>query len=108
STPTAPIAKAPTVKSPSADPGPASTPTPVATAERKQPFEPTRIVQAPAAPAPTPPIPPAPVTPPSPPAMPTPKVTPAPNGSRLISLDFKDAHVVNLLPILGARRQVGR
>jgi type IV pilus assembly protein PilQ len=102
STPTASIAKAATVKSPSADPGPASTPTPVATAERKQPFEPTRIVQAPAAPAPTAPIPPAPVTPPSPPAMPTPKVTPAPNGSRLISLDFKDADVVNLLRILAA------
>jgi type IV pilus assembly protein PilQ len=46
---------------------------------------PVRVAQAPAAPAPPPP----------PPA-------PAPSGPRLISLDFKDADVVNLLRILAA------
>jgi type IV pilus assembly protein PilQ len=64
--------------------------------------EPTRVAQAPAAPAPTAPIPTAPVTPPSPPAMPAAPAAPAQNGSRLISLDFKDAEVVNLLRILAA------
>src|SRR4029453_17145571 len=67
SSPTASIAKAATVKSPSADPGPASTPTPVAAAERKQPFQPARSAPAPAAPAPTAPTPPPPRAPPPPP-----------------------------------------
>jgi len=55
--------------------------------------EPVRVAQAPAAPAPTAPVPAAPAPPPPPPAQ---------NGSRLISLDFKDADVVNLLRILAA------
>jgi type IV pilus assembly protein PilQ len=72
----------------------------VAAAEAKRSIEPPRISQAPAAPAPTAPIPPAPVTPPPPPVAAPPTGTP--NGSRLISLDFKDADVVNLLRILAA------
>jgi len=52
---------------------------------------PVRIAQAPAPP-------PAPVAPPAPPAG---RVT-STNGRRLISLDFKDADVVNLLRILAA------
>jgi type IV pilus secretin PilQ/predicted competence protein len=52
--------------------------------------EPLRVAQAPTAP---PPLPAAPAPPPPPPAQ---------NGSRLISLDFKDADVVNLLRILAA------
>jgi type IV pilus secretin PilQ/predicted competence protein len=68
--------------------------------------EPVQVAQAPTAPAPPPaapaPPPAAPVTPPPPPAMPAPTATPAANGSRLISLDFKDADVVNLLRILAA------
>jgi len=52
--------------------------------------EPLRVAQAPAAPAP---LPAAPAPPPPPPAQ---------NGARLISLDFKDADVVNLLRILAA------
>ena len=63
--------------------------------------EPVQVAQAPVAPAPAPPTA-APVTPPPPPAMPAPTATPAANGSRLISLDFKDADVVNLLRILAA------
>jgi len=73
---------------------------PAASGEAKTP-EPMRVAQAPAAPAPTAPAPPAPAkpaTPPPPPAMPA---APA-NGPRLISLDFKDADVVNLLRILAA------
>src|SRR6185436_10812627 len=58
--------------------------------------EPVRTAQAPAAPAPTAPAPAAPTAPPPPPAP------PAQNGPRLISLDFKDADVVNLLRILAA------
>jgi type IV pilus assembly protein PilQ len=54
-----------------------------------------QVAQArPTTPAPTPAPPPAPVVP-APPA-------PVTNGSRLISLDFKDADVVNLLRILAA------
>jgi type IV pilus assembly protein PilQ len=55
--------------------------------------EPVRVAQAPAAPTPAAPA--APAPPPPPPA-------PAPSGPRLISLDFKDADVVNLLRILAA------
>jgi type IV pilus assembly protein PilQ len=54
--------------------------------------EPPRVAQAPAAPAPTTAV----------PAAPTPPPPPAQNGARLISLDFKDADVVNLLRILAA------
>jgi type IV pilus assembly protein PilQ len=57
-----------------------------------------RVAQAPRAPAPAPAAP-AMVAPPAP-------VMPAPaNGARLISLDFKDADVVNLLRILAAESQ---
>ena len=53
-----------------------------------------QIAQAPAAP-----VPPAPTAPP----QPAPSITPSPTGgARLISLDFKDADVVNLLRILAA------
>ncbi len=69
---------------------------PAASGETKAP-EPLLVAQAPAAPAPTAPVP---ATPP-PPAMPAPPAAPA-NGARLISLDFKDADVVNLLRILAA------
>jgi type IV pilus assembly protein PilQ len=65
---------------------PAESPTPIAQAA------PT----APAAP-PAPPVPPAPAAPRAPAA-----VTSAPANGRLISLDFKDADVVNLLRILAA------
>jgi type IV pilus secretin PilQ/predicted competence protein len=99
--PAAPGAKAPAVKPPSEDPAAPPTPT-TAAVDGKGPLEPTRVAQAPAAPAPTAPIPPATATPPSPPAMPPQAGKPAPNGSRLISLDFKDADVVNLLRILAA------
>jgi len=87
-------ATTPAGKTPSAggDAPPASTAT-------SQPSERTRVAQATTAPAPTAPIPAPAVTPPPPPAMPA---SPAPNGSRLISLDFKDADVVNLLRILAA------
>jgi type II secretory pathway component GspD/PulD (secretin) len=56
----------------------------------------TRIAQA--APAPPPP---APVSPPAPSQAPSP-APPAPGGTKLISLDFRDADVVNLLRILAA------
>jgi type IV pilus secretin PilQ/predicted competence protein len=92
-----PVAKAPAVKTPASDSETASTTTPTAAVAGQLP-EPTRVAQAPAAPAPTAPIPAAPSTP----AMPSAPVAPAPNGSRLISLDFKDADVVNLLRILAA------
>ncbi len=36
------------------------------------------------------------------PSAPPPATTPAPNGSKLITLEFKDADVINLLRILGA------
>jgi type IV pilus assembly protein PilQ len=85
------------VKTPTSDSTSASTPAAVV----KPRPEPTRIVQAPAAPAPTAPIPAAPATPPPPPAKPSAPAAPS-NGSRLISLDFKDADVVNLLRILAA------
>jgi type IV pilus assembly protein PilQ len=93
----APAAKPATPKAPPAAASPASGP--AASGEAKAP-EPVRIAQAPAAPAPTAPAP-APATPPPPPAMPAPTAAPA-NGARLISLDFKDADVVNLLRILAA------
>jgi type IV pilus assembly protein PilQ len=64
----------------------AKAPAPVVAAEVK-PVEPPRIAQAPAAPAA-----PAPVM----------QAPPVPSGPRLISLDFKDADVVNLLRILAA------
>jgi type IV pilus secretin PilQ/predicted competence protein len=92
-----PAAKPATPKAPpvAATASPASGP--AASGEAKAP-EPMRVAQAPAAPAPTAP---APATPPPPPAMPAPPAAPA-NGARLISLDFKDADVVNLLRILAA------
>jgi type IV pilus assembly protein PilQ len=63
-------------------------PAPAGAAAEVRPAEPLRVAQAPAAPAP----PPA-------PAVQAPAV---PAGPRLISLDFKDADVVNLLRILAA------
>src|SRR5947209_1539928 len=67
----------------------ATEPAPAAAAQAA-PAEPARVAQAPAAPA----------TPPAPaPVLQAPPVT---NGARLISLDFKDADVVNLLRILAA------
>ncbi len=73
---------------------PAAAAAPAPRAPEAKPTEPVRVAQAPAAPAPT-----APIAPPPPPAPPAP---PASNGPRLISLDFKDADVVNLLRILAA------
>jgi type IV pilus assembly protein PilQ len=75
-------------------PAPAAKPAAPAVAEAKPEAKtaaPAQIAQAPAAPA----APPAPVAPAP--------ISPAPtNGARLISLDFKDADVVNLLRILAA------
>jgi type IV pilus assembly protein PilQ len=61
---------------------------PASSAEVKPP-EPMRVAQVPTA---------VPATPPPPP----PAAPPVPDGPRLISLDFKDADVVNLLRILAA------
>src|SRR5688572_3654763 len=89
STPVPPPAK-PTV-SPQATPAPAAPPQPApAPIVTATPTPSVRIAQAPA-------------TPPRP-AAPAPAVTPSqvPETQRLISLDFKDADVVNLLRILAA------
>jgi len=98
----APAAKpAPKAPAPKAAAKPAAPPAkpvaPAVVAEAKPeapPAEPARIAQAPAAPA----APPAPMAPPAPIVQ----APPAGNGARLISLDFKDADVVNLLRILAA------
>src|SRR6185436_11680091 len=89
------------VQAPVAKPAPrviaaAPAPRPVEAKPEPKVTDPVRTAQAPAAPAPTAPAPAVPAPPPPPPA-PT-----AQNGSRLISLDFKDADVVNLLRILAA------
>src|ERR1700730_7822543 len=88
--------------------------TPLTTAEPQPVLAPIRIAQAPApgpppAPAPTPAPSQAPpsMPPPPPPPPPTPSLPPMPSGQvpssgKLISLDFKDADVVNLLRILSA------
>jgi type IV pilus assembly protein PilQ len=94
--------------------------TPLATAEPEPAPEPMKIAQAPApgppaAPGPRPAPRPAPLSgpPPAPPAPPAPSILPmpgtpgissgqAPSGEKLISLDFKDADIVNLLRILSA------
>jgi type IV pilus assembly protein PilQ len=95
-TPAAPPAAKPAPKAATAPKAPAASPaSSAADAKPAEPktSEPARVAQAPAAPAPAAPAVPAP--PPPPPA-------PAPSGPRLISLDFKDADVVNLLRILAA------
>ena len=70
------------------------TPAPLPAVEPRAAPAPARIAQAgPAAPPPTPPL--APGPPPTPSGQ-------APLGGKLISLDFKDADVVNLLRILAA------
>jgi len=63
-----------------------------------------QVAQAPAPPVPAPPATAAPVPPaPTAPPLRAPVITPSPTGGpRLISLDFKDADVVNLLRILAA------
>lgn len=88
--PKATPAPAPTAKpaAPKATTSAAASPASSSGQEAKSP-EPVKIAQAPAGPAP--------VTPPPPPPAP-----PASDGPRLISLDFKDADVVNLLRILAA------
>ncbi len=110
-----PTASSARLAEPSAPTPPAAKPTPKASAASKAPAasaaaspasrpadakptetktaEPVRVAQAPAGPAPTAPAPAVPAPPPPP---------PAPSGPRLISLDFKDADVVNLLRILAA------
>jgi type IV pilus assembly protein PilQ len=88
--PAAVPAKAP-AKAPVRAAAPAGAPkatAPVTAAAEVKPATPVQVAQAPAAPAP--------VTPAQPPAP------PAPAGPRQISLDFKDADVVNLLRILAA------
>ena len=90
----APAAKPATPKAPPAAAAAAPAPGPAASGADKAP-EPMRVAQAPAAPAPTAPAPATPPPPPAPPAAPA-------GGPRLISLDFKDADVVNLLRILAA------
>jgi type IV pilus assembly protein PilQ len=107
--PAAPKAPAP-AKPNGSTPAGQSKPAPTET----KPAQPLAVAQAPAAPATGTPTTPAPAT--AAPTTPTP-VTPAPatpapaplvqppaavNGQRLISLDFKDADVVNLLRILAA------
>ncbi len=81
-----PVAAKPVAPKPVAAGKPATS---LAAAQAK-PAEPARIAQAPA--APSTPVAPAPVL----------QAPPATNGSRLISFDFKDADVVNLLRILAA------
>src|SRR5439155_6595581 len=119
----APAAPAPraaaklTTPSPSAAPrSPAGAPKPPAAVSETAPSDPTRIAQVPTpaqAPPPAPAAPPSPAQVPQPaptaPAAPPAAIAPTPvalppvtNGSRLISLDFKDADVVNLLRILAA------
>jgi type II secretory pathway component HofQ len=93
--PTSPQAKAPATDKPAGEPK-AQVKAPVAKPAQ------ARVAQAPRPAAPAPPAPAAPVAPVAPAAPPAP-VMPAPaNGQRLISLDFKDADVVNLLRILAA------
>ena len=104
-TPVAAAKPAPAAKpaAPKAPPAAATAPpasSPATSGEGRSP-QPMRIAQAPAAPAPTAPAPAVPAPPPPPPAIPTPPTAPT-NGARLISLDFKDADVVNLLRILAA------
>jgi len=98
-----PASKPPTAKAPAPKPARAAAakPAPPAVAAEPmpapaevKPAEPAVVAQAPAAPAT-----PAPVTPAPAPVVQAP---PATNGQRLISLDFKDADVVNLLRILAA------
>jgi len=119
-TPAAPAPRAAaklTTPSPSAAPrSPAGAPKPPAAVAETAPSDPTRIAQVPTpaqAPPPAPAAPPSPAQVPQPaptaPAAPPAAVAPTPvalppvtNGSRLISLDFKDADVVNLLRILAA------
>src|SRR5262245_43559364 len=79
--------------------------TPKAEAAKPDPMQPPTTRGEAAAPMPAPPqvaqaqVPPAPTAPP----QPAPVIQPAPGGGpRLISLDFKDADVVNLLRILAA------
>ena len=85
--------------------------TPLTTAEPEPATAPLKIAQAPPpgpAPAPGPRPAPRPATPPpAPPPPPAPGAPPMPSGrapgeSKLISLDFKDADIVNLLRILSA------
>ena len=80
----APTAKPAAPKSPAS----AAAASPASSPEVKAP-EPMRVAQAPTS---------VPATPPPPP----PAAPPVPDGPRLISLDFKDADVVNLLRILAA------
>jgi type IV pilus secretin PilQ/predicted competence protein len=103
SEPAAPAAPATAAPAPAAPKAPAAAakapvvpkaPAPVAQAEVK-PTEPVQIAQAPAAPAPAPAA-------PAPAPAPAVQAPPAPGAPRLISLDFKDADVVNLLRILAA------
>ena len=70
--------------------------TPAADARTSESPRPTVVAQAPSAPAPTP------MAPPSAPPAATPPVARPANGQRLISFDFKDADIVNLLRILAA------
>ncbi|RPH83874.1 MAG: type IV pilus secretin family protein, partial [Candidatus Rokuibacteriota bacterium] len=92
--PTATTSSAPKSSRTAAPIAAAATPSRPAETKPAQPkaAEPPRVAQAPAAPAPTTAV----------PAAPTPPPPPAQNGARLISLDFKDADVVNLLRILAA------
>jgi len=76
------------------------TPAPLPAVEPKAAPAPVRIAQAgPAAPAPSPAPPSGPPSAPAPPPMPSGQ---APSNGKLISLDFRDADVVNLLRILAA------
>ena len=93
-TPAAPAPKpAPKAPAPKAAAKPATPPAKAAAVAEAKPE--SQIAQAPPAPA----APPAPVAPAPAPIVQAP---PATNGARLISLDFKDADVVNLLRILAA------
>jgi type IV pilus assembly protein PilQ len=88
----APVSPAPVSKEPPAPvrvPAPVAATPPSAPAVTAAPATPARqmVAQAPTTPAPTPPPPPA---------------ASAPAGEKLISMDFKDADVVNLLRILAA------
>ena len=107
--PTSPQAKAP-ADTPSSTTATGSTDRRADTSEPKaqvkspvaKPAPQARVAQAPPRPATPAPAPAAPAEPAAPAAPPAPVMPAPPEGQRLISLDFKDADVVNLLRILAA------
>jgi len=96
-----PAAKAPAPKAAARPPAAPKTATPAVVAETTPATPPAAADVKPAAPAQVAQAPAAPSAPPAP-VAPAPIVQAPASGARLISLDFKDADVVNLLRILAA------